>query len=63
MTKCPGFAAGNMSETAYTTAMQKRMEATVLSLQSGSYTQRVQAEYLKELEQRGKQVFDKLAAA
>lgn len=33
----------------------------MLSLKSGSYAQRVQAEYLKELEERGKKVFAKLA--
>lgn len=38
-------------------ALQKRMEGTVLGLQSGSYAQRVQAEYLKEVEARAKTVF------
>lgn len=55
--------AGELSEAAFTTALQKRMEQTVLGLTSGSYSQRVQAEYLKELEGRGKAVFAKLAGA
>lgn len=55
--------AGEISETSFTEALQKRMEGTVLGLQSGSYTQRVQAEYLKEVEERGKKVFAKLASA
>jgi hypothetical protein len=52
---------GGLSETSFTSALQKRMEATVLMLKSGSYSQRVQAEYLKEVEERGKKVFAKLA--
>ena len=52
-----------MSEASFTTALQKRMEGTVLGLKSGSYTQRVQAEYLKEVEARGKKVFAQLAGA
>ena len=55
--------AGDMSEASFTTALQRRMEGTVLGLKSGSYTQRVQAEYLKEVEARGKKVFAKLAGA
>jgi hypothetical protein len=55
--------AGVLSEAAFTTALQKRMEQTVLGLKSGSYSQRVQAEYLKELESRGKAIFAKLAGA
>ena len=38
------------------------MESTVLGVKSGSYTQRVQAEYLKEVEERGKKVFAKMAS-
>jgi hypothetical protein len=44
-------------------ALQRKMEGTVLGLQSGSYAQRVQAEYLKEVEARAKKVFKELAAA
>ena len=55
--------AGDLSEASFTTALQKRMEGTVLGLQSGSYAQRVQAEYLKEVESRGKAVYAKLAEA
>jgi hypothetical protein len=43
--------------------LQKKMESTVLGMQSGSYAQRVQAEYLKEVEARAKTVFRQLAAA
>jgi hypothetical protein len=53
--------AGVMSEASFMTAMQKRMESTVLGLKSGSYSQRVQAEYLKEVDERSKKVFAKLA--
>ena len=35
-----------------TRALQARMEAVVLGLANGSYSQRVQAEYLKEIESR-----------
>eukprot|EP00798_Chlamydomonas_sp_ICE-L_P025338 gene25338-10995_t len=52
---------GDMSEATFMDALQKRMEAVVLGLQSGSYAQRVQAEYLKELEARSKQVFKDMA--
>jgi hypothetical protein len=44
-------------------SLQKKMEATVLGLQSGSYAQRVQAEYLKEVEGRARAVFEELAAS
>lgn len=54
--------AGELSETSFTEALQKRMESTVLGVKSGSYTQRVQAEYLKEVEERGKKVFAKMAS-
>jgi hypothetical protein len=33
------------------------MEGVVLNLPNGSYAQRVQAEYLKEIEDRGKEFF------
>ncbi len=36
---------------ALATALQKRMEKVVLSETSGSHSQRVQAEYLKEIEE------------
>ena len=42
-------------------ALQRRMESVVLGLPSGSYAQRVQAEYLKELEERAKGTFAELA--
>jgi hypothetical protein len=42
-------------------ALQRKMEGTVLGLQSGSYAQRVQAEYLKEVEARAKRVYKELA--
>ena len=42
--------------------LQRRMESVVLGLPSGSYAQRVQAEYLKELEERARGVFAELAA-
>ena len=38
-------------------ALRKKMEVLVLSLPSGSYAQRVQAEYLKELEGRTQEAF------
>lgn len=52
---------GELSESSFTQALQRKMEATVLGLKSGSYAQRVQAEYLKELEDRAKAVFSDLA--
>lgn len=51
------------SEPAFMEALQRRMEGVVLGLPSGSYAQRVQAEYLKELEERAKGVFAELAEA
>lgn len=42
-------------------ALQRRMESVVLGLPSGSYAQRVQAEYLKELESRAREVFEDIA--
>ncbi|KAI8471928.1 MAG: hypothetical protein J3K34DRAFT_376301 [Monoraphidium minutum] len=50
-------AAGEVAEAGFMEALQRKMEATVLGLQSGSYAQRVQAEYLKELEARARGVF------
>ena len=49
--------AGRLSEDAFQEGLQKRMEGVVIGLESGSYRQRVQAEYLKELETRAKAVF------
>lgn len=43
-------------------ALQRRMEGVVLGLSSGSYAQRVQAEFLKELEGRAKAAFADIAA-
>eukprot|EP00882_Tetradesmus_deserticola_P010074 GHRQ01010644.1.p1 GENE.GHRQ01010644.1~~GHRQ01010644.1.p1 ORF type:complete len:389 (+),score=148.19 GHRQ01010644.1:331-1497(+) len=56
-------ATGEVAEAAFMEVLQKKMEATVLGMQSGSYAQRVQAEYLKEVEARAKTVFRQLAAA
>lgn len=56
-------AEGDVSEPAFMEALQRRMEGVVLGLPSGSYAQRVQAEYLKELEERAKGVFADLAGA
>ena len=44
-------------------ALRKKMEVLVLSLPSGSYAQRVQAEYLKELEGRIQAAFLSASAA
>jgi hypothetical protein len=55
-------AGGELSEPALMEALQRRMEGVVLGLPSGSYAQRVQAEFLKELEARAKAVFADLAA-
>jgi hypothetical protein len=49
------------SEAGFMEALQRRMESVVLGLPSGSYAQRVQAEYLKELEERAKGAFAELA--
>lgn len=54
-------AQGGVSESSFMEALQRRMEATVLGLTSGSYAQRVQAEYLKEVEAQAKAVFKQLA--
>lgn len=48
---------GSISEAAFMEALQRKMEGTVLGMASGSYAQRVQAEYLKEVEARAKSVF------
>ena len=49
--------AGDCSEVSFQEELQRRMESTVLTLKSGSYAQRVQAEFLKELEDRAAAVF------
>lgn len=51
----------DISEASFMEALQRRMESVVLGLPSGSYAQRVQAEYLKELESRAKGVFEDIA--
>lgn len=48
----------SISGTAFMDALQKRMEGVVLGLPTGSYAQRVQAEYLKELEDRAKRIYN-----
>lgn len=53
---------GEISEIALMESIQRKMEGVVLGLASGSYAQRVQAEYLKELESRAKSVFADLAS-
>ncbi|GBF97230.1 hypothetical protein Rsub_09921, partial [Raphidocelis subcapitata] len=57
------IAAGEVAEAGFMEALQKKMEATVLGLQSGSYAQRVQAEYLKEVEARARDAFKRAAGA
>jgi hypothetical protein len=54
---------GDVAEASFMEALQKKMELAVLGMQSGSYAQRVQAEYLKEIEARAKSVYRQLAAA
>ena len=49
--------ARGVSGAAFTRALQARMEGVVLGLPNGSYAQRVQAEFLKELEARAKAAF------
>ncbi|KAK9822820.1 hypothetical protein WJX81_004256 [Elliptochloris bilobata] len=49
--------ASEVSEAALVGALRRRMEKTVLVLPSGSYAQRVQAEYLSELEARATKAF------
>jgi hypothetical protein len=58
-----GVDAGPLAEAAFSDALQRKMEETVLGLTSGSYAQRVQAEYLKEIEGRARSVFRRLAGA
>lgn len=53
--------AGELSEAVFMSTLQTKMEQTVLQMKSGSYSQRVQAEYLKEVEDRGHKVFQELA--
>ena len=54
---------GDSLKAAFSDALQRKMEETVLGLTSGSYAQRVQAEYLKESEGRARSVFRRLAGA
>eukprot|EP01023_Acetabularia_acetabulum_P054588 TRINITY_DN6182_c0_g1_i6.p7 TRINITY_DN6182_c0_g1~~TRINITY_DN6182_c0_g1_i6.p7 ORF type:complete len:125 (+),score=24.63 TRINITY_DN6182_c0_g1_i6:724-1098(+) len=54
--------AGKVSETSLKEALQRRMENAILGLQSGSYTQRVQAEYLKELEKKITEAFKEISS-
>eukprot|EP01025_Chloroclados_australasicus_P047084 TRINITY_DN5226_c0_g1_i2.p1 TRINITY_DN5226_c0_g1~~TRINITY_DN5226_c0_g1_i2.p1 ORF type:complete len:364 (-),score=52.79 TRINITY_DN5226_c0_g1_i2:269-1267(-) len=54
--------AGEVSETSLIKALQIKMERTILQLQSGSYAQKVQAEYLKQLELRIKEAFKEISA-
>lgn len=56
-------ASGELAEGSFMESLQRKMEATVLGLQSGSYAQRVQAEYLKELEARARAVFKEQVGA
>lgn len=46
-----------VGEAALVGALRRRMEKTVLVLRSGSYAQRVQAEFLSELEARASKAF------
>jgi hypothetical protein len=57
------IASGEVAEAGFMEALQKKMEATVLGLQSGSYAQRVQAEYLKEVEARARDAFKRAEGA
>lgn len=50
-------AAAGVGGAAFDAALRKRMERVALGLPSGSYAQRVQAEYLKEVEARAKDAF------
>jgi hypothetical protein len=49
-------ATGSVSAAGFAQAVRKRMEGVALGLASGSYAQRVQAEFLKEVEERGEEV-------
>jgi hypothetical protein len=42
-------------------SLQVKMERTLLGMKSGSYSQRVQAEYLKEVESRARAVYKELS--
>lgn len=55
--------AGGFGEEAFNKDLQQRMEKVVLNLPNGSYAQRVQAEYLKEVEDRGKDIYKAKEAA
>jgi hypothetical protein len=55
--KFDAIAEGGFSEEAFVKDLQQRMEGVVLNLPNGSYAQRVQAEYLKEVEDRGKAAY------
>ena len=52
-------AGSGVTQLAVVTALQQRMEGVVLGLPNGSYAQRVQAEYLKELERRVNSAYKK----
>ena len=52
-----------VSEASLLASVQRMMENTVLKMESGSYGQRVVAEYLKELEGRAKTLFTAIAGA
>ena len=49
-------ASGAVSAAGFAAAVRRRMEGVALGLASGSYAQRVQAEFLKEVEERGEEV-------
>eukprot|EP01024_Parvocaulis_polyphysoides_P027494 TRINITY_DN24919_c0_g1_i1.p2 TRINITY_DN24919_c0_g1~~TRINITY_DN24919_c0_g1_i1.p2 ORF type:complete len:188 (-),score=38.61 TRINITY_DN24919_c0_g1_i1:115-633(-) len=53
--------AGEISETSFMKSLQAKMEKVVLKLQSGSYAQRVQAEYLKQLQSNAKEAFKEIS--
>jgi hypothetical protein len=50
-------AASGYGEGALVVELHKKMEGVVLGMANGSYTQRVLAEYLKEVEDRANTVF------
>ena len=49
-------ASGGVSSAGFAAAVRRRMEGVALGLASGSYAQRVQAEFLKEVEERAEEV-------
>jgi len=51
---------GTVSGNSFLTAVRRRMESIVLALPSGSNAQRIQAEYLKEVEGRAETLFKEL---